>query len=142
MHNIRHALLVLSLLAFWYLFTGCRLDSKEILPLYKQYKFDSNIIAKLPLYDSLVSAILEKYSFFEQHINEKASYRSYRYMPASEDADGVKKIPVEIAPKIMEFYSKLGKSFIYGFDVFKDSTIKIYVRRSYLDSFDTDILEN
>lgn len=142
MNMFGQSIRILSLLFSLYFTAGCHLDSKEISSLYNQYKFDTEIIEKLPIYDSLVSAILEKSSFFQQHIDEEASYRSFKYMPLSDDADVVKKLPQEIAPKINQYYTKLGKDFIYGFDVFKDSTIKIYIRRSQPNTSQVNILEN
>ena len=138
----RQAVSILSLVFVLFSTAGCRLESKKIAPLYNGYKFDTNVIDKLPIYDSLVAAILEKSSFFQQHINEKASYRSFKYMPLSHEPDVIKKLPQEVAPKIDKYFAELGKDFIYGFDVFKDSTIKIYIRRSRSDSFQLDILEN
>lgn len=122
--------------------TGCRLEPDEIAPLYNHYQFDAKIINKLPVYDSLVSAILEQSSYFQQHIDEKASYRSFRYRPFSTDSDTFNKLPEEISPKINRYYNELGKGFIYGFDVFKDSTVKICIRRNYADSFRVEMLEN
>ena len=63
-------------------------------------------------------------------------------MPLSDQADVFKKLPQEVAPKIDHYFTKLGKDFIYGFDVFKDSTIKIYVRSSPLEKSQVDIEEN
>lgn len=139
---LRQPVTILSWLIVLYFTSGCRVDSKKIAPLYTGYQFDTNVIHKLALYDSLVAGILEKYSFFQQHINEKDSYRSFKYMPLSHELDVVKKLPPEVAPKIDKYFAKLGKDFIYGFDVFKDSTVKIYIRRSRSDSFQVDILEN
>jgi hypothetical protein len=129
-------------LLFFFCFTvGCRQDSEEVSSLYNQSRFDPNVIEKLPLYDSLVSAILEKSSFFQQSIDEKSSYRGYKYRPLSDDADVVKKLPQEVAAKINLYYNKLGKDFIYGFDVFKDSTIKICIRRNESNTSGVNIFE-
>ena len=132
----------LVILLFLFLATGCHLDSEEVSTDYKSYKFDPKVIEKLPIYDSLVSAILEKSLFFQQHINENDSYRAYKYMPLSDQADVFKKLPQEVAPKIDLYFTRLGKDFIYGFDVFKDSTIKIYIRNSPSEESQVDIEEN
>lgn len=100
------------------------------------------MIQKLPIYDSLASAILEKFPFFKQHINEKDSYRAYKYMPLSDQSDVFRELPVETGPRIDHYFTKLGKDFIYGFDIFKDSTIKIYIRRSSSEKSQVDIEEN
>ena len=132
----------LSILLFLYLSSGCHSVSDEVSAVYKSYKFDPKVIEKLSIYDSLTSAILEKFLFFQQHINENDSYRAYKYMPLSDQADVFKKLPQEVAYKIDHYFTKLGKDFIYGFDVFKDSTIKIYIRSSPSEKSQVDIEEN
>jgi len=132
----------LSIILFLYLSTGCHTDSEEVSDDYKSYKFDTKVIEKLPIYDSLVIAILEKYLYFQQHINENDSYRAYKYMPGSDQADVFKELPQEVGAQINNYFIKLGKDFIYGFDVFKDSTIKIYIRNSPSEEWQVDIEEN
>jgi hypothetical protein len=125
-----------------YLAAGCQSGSEEVSAEFKRYTFDPKVIEKLPVYDSLVSAILEKSLFFQQHINEKDSYRAYRYLPLSAQTDVFRKLPPEVAPKIDLLFTKLGKDFIYGFDFFKDSTIKIYIRKRLSEKSLADIEEN
>ena len=132
----------LAILLFLYLVTGCQLNSEKVSADYASYKFDPKVIEKLPIYDSLVSAILEKFIFFQQNINDNDSYRAYKYMPLSDKTDVFKKLPQEVAPKIDLYFTKLGKEFIYGFDVFKDSTIKIYIRNSPSEKLQVNIEEN
>ena len=141
-HFLSPFLARLLILLFLYIATGCHQNSEEVSDDYKSYMFDPKVIEKLPIYDSLTSAILENFSFFQQHINEDDSYRAYKYMPLSDQADVFKKLPEEVAPKINQYFTKLGKDFIYGFDVFKDSTIKIYIRSSPLEKSQVDIEEN
>lgn len=132
----------LSILLFLYLSTGCHINSEEVPDDYTSYKFDTTVIEKLLVYDSVAYAILGNFSFFQQHISENESYRAFKYMPGSDQADVFKKLPQEIAPKIDHYFTKLGKDFIYGFDVFKDSTIKIYIRISPSEELQVDIEEN
>ena len=132
----------LALLLFLYLATGCQLDSEKVSADYMSYKFDPKVIEKLPIYDSLVSAVLEHFLFFQQHFNENESYRAYRYLPLSDRADVFRELLPEVAPRIDQYFTKLGKDFIYGFDVFGDSTIKIYVRSSPSGEAQVDIEEN
>jgi hypothetical protein len=118
----------LALVLFLYLSIGCNEDSTYVDADYKSYQFDLKVIERLPMYDSVAFAILENIPVFHQYITEDDSYRAYKYMPSSEQPEVFKKLPVEVAPKIDRYLTMLGKDFIYGFDVFKDSTIKIYVR--------------
>ena len=141
-HSFRPFLTKLSVLFFVYLISGCHSEPEEVSRAYKSYHFDPKVIEKLPVYDSLAFAILENYSLFQQHINENDSYRAYKYMPLSDQADVFKNLPLEVAPKIDYYFTKLGKDYVYGFDVFKDSTIKIYIRSSPSEKSQEDIEEN
>jgi hypothetical protein len=99
------------------------------------------VIDKLPLYDSLVSSIIANFPSFERFIKEEDSYhRSFRYIPATEDPDVFIKLPPAAEPKVTPHYSRLGKD-IYGFDIFKDSSVKIYVRRRFSPASEVDIVE-
>ena len=126
-----------------YLFvaTGCSSDSKKTTAIYNNYKFDKQVIENLPVYDSLVHAILENYPSLQQYINEEESYRAYRYMALSNSNDLFKKLPRDGAVKVSKYLTQLGKNFIYGFDLFKDSTIKIYIRSSFSEKDQSEIKE-
>ena len=139
---IRSLLTRSSLLLLLCTAAGCKSEKEEISNDYNNYKFDPKVIEKLPVYDSLVSAILENFPLFQKHINDEDSYRAYKYMPSSDDIEVFKKLPQETTPKIDQYFTRLGKDFIYGFDVFKDSTIKIYVRKRCSEKSQIDIGEN
>jgi hypothetical protein len=132
----------LAILLLLYTITGCHSNSENVSSVYKNYKFDQKVIEKLPLYDSLASAILKKLSFFQQHMDLNESYHAYRYLPLSDQADVFKQLHPEVAPYIDPYLAKLGKDFIYGFDVLKDSTIKIYIRKNPSGKSEMDIEEN
>jgi hypothetical protein len=117
-----------ALLLVLYTITGCHSASKEIEPLYEDYKFDTAVIAKLPVYDSLASALMGKYPFLQQHMDTNESYRAYRYLPFSDQKDVFKELHHEIASVLEPIISKLGKDLFRGFDAFSDSTIKVYIR--------------
>jgi hypothetical protein len=138
----RPCLARLSIVVLLFPASGCHVDSEEVSAVYKSYKFDQKVIEKLPIYDSLATAVLEHFLFFQQHFNENESYRAYRYLPFSDQADVFRKLPQEVAPGIDPYFIKLGKDFIDGFDVFNDSTIKIYIRRSPSIEGGVDIEEN
>lgn len=132
----------LSVFLFLYVATGCHTGAEQAITDKKGYTFDLTVIEKLPIYDSLVTAILEKAAFFQQQINEHDSYRGCKYRPLSDQPDVIRKLPGEVAPKIEHYFNQLGKGFIYGFDVFKDSTVKIYIRTGPSDDPDVTIDEN
>lgn len=120
--------------------TGCKSENKA-LTAYKNHTFDTSVINKLPLYDSLASAILEKIPLIHQYIHADDAYHAFRFMPSSGEAEVFKKLPADLGNDIERHYNQLGTDFIYAFDVFKDSTIKIYLRKRTLDT-EVDFEEN
>lgn len=113
--------------------TGCKTENKALMA-YKSYTFDTAVIGRLPLYDSLVLAISAKLPLIYKHIHDNDSYHAFRYMPASKDAEVFTKLPTELGMDIDRCFSKIGVDNIYAFDIFKDSTIKIYIRTRVLKS--------
>lgn len=125
------------------LFVGAACNrSKENTSIYNDYQFDKQVMEKIPTYDSLVHAILENYPLFQSQIKEDDSYRAYRYMLNAGSNDLFKKLPSEKAIKINQYFTGLGEHFIYGFDLFKDSSIKIYIRSSIDERDQVTIREN
>jgi hypothetical protein len=122
--------------------TGCKTKKQNIEPVYENYKFDNKVIEKLPLYDSLATAISGKVHLFHKNIDSNASFQAFRYMPASTEAEVFKTLPAEIGIDMNRYFSELGKDFIYAFDVFRDSTIKIYVRNYRLEKTEVDVAES
>ncbi len=128
--------------SFLFLLAGCNTGKKAVEEEYNNYKFDQQVIDKLPLYDSLVFVIKANFSSFEKFIKDGDSYRSFRYIPNSEDPDVFIKLPPAAEPKISPYYNRIGKDLIYGFDLFKDSSIKIHVRARRSPTSEVDIVEN
>jgi hypothetical protein len=123
------------------IFVSCHnIDTNEVSGIYKTYHFDSTVITRLPLYDSLASAILEKYAYFKQFIKETDAYRSFKYVPNSSASDEHKSLPAEISPKIDRYFTELGAHYILGFTVYIDSSLKIHVRNrpSQTDPFNIE----
>jgi len=111
---------------------GCKTENKA-LTAYKAYSFDTTVINRLPLYDSLAAAISGKIQLIHSFIHDNDSYHAFRYMPASKDDEVFKKMPPEAGMDIDRYFNELGKDHIYAFDVFKDSSIKIYIRNRTLE---------
>ncbi|MEO6667916.1 MAG: hypothetical protein ABIN36_00485 [Ferruginibacter sp.] len=132
----------IALLFLLFLLGNCGPGPKEKISIYHIYKFDKQVIDKLPVYDSLVVAILENAPSLHSNMKEKDSYRSYRYMLYSDSTELFKKLTAEQAGKINRYFMQLGKNFFYGFDLFKDSSIKIYIRSSISEKDQVEIKEN
>lgn len=139
---IRRFLIQLSFVIFLFAITGCDTE-EEVKGEYDNYTFDPQVISKLPLYDSLATAIIENFPAFQKYIKDDDSYRSFRYMPyVMDDPDVYIKLPKAAASNIAPHFDRLGKDFIYGFDIFKDSSIKFFVRTNYVSKSQIDINEN
>lgn len=132
---------IFSLIIFFGI-TACNSERDKITPAFDDYKFDRRVIEKLPLYDSLTAGVLEKINVFLDIIDTTESYQAFRYMPEANELDAFKKLPDTIKTDIDNHFAKIGKDFIYGFDVFKDSSIKIYIRVKTIDSTAITIEEN
>lgn len=130
------------LLMFLYTAAGCGSGSNKILSLYNNYPFDTAVIEKLPVYDSLAAAISEKLPVLLKAIDTNEAYQAFRYMPASFETGVFAQLPPEAGTKIGQYCTALGANFFAGFDLFKDSTIKIYIRRLPVDTAMLDIEEN
>lgn len=124
-----------------YLAAGCHSNTDKV-SAYDNYKFDPKVIENLPVYDSLIFAIMEKFSLFQQNIDKNDAYQVYRYVPGSYEPGAFKKLLKEPGPMIDYYFAKLGKDLIYRFDVFRDSTIKIYIRYTPYEAGLVDIEEN
>lgn len=120
----------------------CHSNADKVLSAYNNYKFDLKVIENLPVYDSLILSISEKLSLFQNNIDKNDAYQVYRYIPESYEPGTSKKLLKEPGPKIDYYFAKLGKDLIYRFDVFKDSTIKIYIRNRPYEASQVDIEEN
>lgn len=132
----------LTIVMLLFVTAGCHFAPEEVPDDFTRYPFDKQVIEKIPVYDSLANAILENYPYFQKHMNLNESYHAYKYRPGSDQADVYSHLPPEITAGIDDYFSKLGKEFIHGFDVFEDSTIKLYVRNSLSELGQGTIEEN
>lgn len=140
--SLNKLLTKMFLLIFIWIAAGCQSNTNEVSAAYSNYKFDLKVIENLPVYDSLILSIWEKLSLFQQHIDKNDAYQVYRYIPDSYEPGTFQKLLKEPGPKVDYYFAKLGKDLIYRFDVFKDSTVKIYIRDWPYEATRVDIEEN
>jgi hypothetical protein len=131
-----------SLLIFILIASGCGSGDEKFKNVYNNYRFDTAVINKLPLYDSLASFVSANIALFHKYTDTSEAYQAFRYMPTAYDAGVYRQLPAELDSGISPIYKALGEHFIYGFDVFKDSTIKIYIRAYPVKKTMVDIEEN
>jgi hypothetical protein len=67
---------------------GCR--PKDFTPIYHSYTFDRQVIAKLPVYDSLINVLLEYYPSIREHTQTEPSYQ---FIPSAFSYDLYEKLP-------------------------------------------------
>ncbi len=130
------------LLIFIYIASGCGSGDEKFKTVYDNYRFDTAVIKKLPLYDSLARTISASQPLFQKYIDTSESFRAFRYMPAAYQEGVYRQLPPELDSGISPIYKALGDNFIYGFDLYKDSTIKIYIRAYPVKKTMVDIEEN
>jgi hypothetical protein len=125
-----------------FLNTACNTDKKLVVPVYDAYRFDTSVIARLPIYDSLANAITARLPVFHKILDKEEGYLAYQYMPASTEDWVHRQLPAEAGTDIGRWYNQIDSNFIYGFDVFRDSSIKIYIRTTKAESGLVDIEEH
>ena len=118
---------------------GCKTENKAVTA-WNNFTFDTAVMARLPLYDSLASAIVEKITLVHTYIHPDNAYFAFRYRTASSEPEVFTTLPAEMGTHINRHIGKLGPAYFYGFDVFKDSTIKIYIKSRSVQK--VDITEN
>jgi len=50
-------------------------------------------------------------------------------------------LPQEPGTKVKQWFKQLGDSLIFGFTLYKDSSVKIFVRDTYLDAYKLNVRE-
>ena len=109
---------------------GCGSNNKTYN--YKNHPFDTKVIAKLPLYDSISQVLLQNFSALQDEMKEHSSFDYGR----SKTANLVNPaLPAEAAEKINRYMKQLGDDFLTEFSVYKDSSIKYSVRDTDLKGY-------
>ena len=102
------------------------------------HRFDTQVINKLPLYDSLCNTILRNHAAF---IKNPGDNPFYQYIRRQDSLELYQIVSKQDGDKILNYFSQLGDNFIYGFDLYKDSSIKIHVRTTYLKANNLEVRE-
>jgi len=105
---------------------------------FKSQGFDKQVIANLPVYDSMVSVLVRNYSVLWRQVKQNASYH---YEPPTAGNNLYELLPAQDAAKVKEYTARLGDSCFYGFDLYKDSSVKFLIKESYLKRYDLYIRE-
>jgi hypothetical protein len=126
----------LSMIVLFFLAIGC--GSKGRSYDYKSHPFDQQVIAKLPLYDSISRVLLQNFPALQQEMKEHASF-DYSFAGTASFVNPT--LPQEAAQKIKAYQAQLGKEFLFEFSVYKDSSIKYSVRDTDLKDYDVTVRE-
>lgn len=128
---VRISIFCLSIFA-----ASCGTDSKTYD--YKSHRFDPQVIAKLPLYDSISHVLLQNFAALQDEMKEHSSF-DYGFSSSMSLVNP--KLPAEAAEKIERFRKELGKDFLTELSVYKDSTIKYSIRDTELKGYDVTARE-
>lgn len=126
------------ILAIAFVFAAVACGHKDLHTTFNNYHFDRQVVMKLPLYDSLVNVIMPNYPAPHQFNNGKTSYR---YVPASDGNELYKVFPQQKGDQIKHYLNQLGAELVYGFECYKDTTIKIMIRDIYIQKDHVNISE-
>ena len=105
---------------------------------FQNHKFDQQVIEKLPVYDNLSKDLLKYYPSIQDLIMKESVFR---YMISWDTNYLYKNLPAAGARNIKQYLTQLGENFIYGFEAYKDSTIKILIRDTYLEPYRLHVRE-
>ena len=119
-----------------FLVAGCH--SNEAPAELPDHPYDEQVIARLPVYDSLVHELLAYYPLLQKP-NENETYSMYKLSTDSNVLYG--RLPLQGANKVRQYFTQLGDDFIFGFQLYKDSSIKIFIRDSYSGQYNLTISE-
>jgi hypothetical protein len=126
----------LNIVLLLFLAGGC--GTKDKAYDYKSYPFDKEVMARLPLYDSLSRVLLANFAALQEEIRDHSSF-DYGRSPGASLVNP--KLPSEAAGKINGFMEELGEKYLAEFSVYKDSTIKFSVRDADIEGYDITVRE-
>lgn len=103
----------------------------------QRHPFDTIVINRIPVYDSLGQLIMKNFASLSSSIEEHYFY----YTHTTDTSVLLENFPPGDARRIHHYMNQIGEDNIYRFDVFKDSSIKFYIRDNYLDEYRLNIRE-
>lgn len=133
-NDFKHSIILLTVV---FAIMSCHSESGNVADTYNAYQFDSAIIEKLPLYDSLAKTIVTNISLFKLNTEEGDDTHAFRYMPGETNFNEFSELPASIEPQLSKILQTIGPNGIQGFDVYKDSSIKMFVRTTTLNTIIT-----
>ena len=126
----------ISVILLLFLVAGC--NSNQTPAELPDHPYDEQVITKLPVYDSLVNELLAYFPLIQKP-NENETYTMYSLSSDSNALYG--RLPAVGAAKVRQYFTQLGKGFIFGFQLYRDSSIKIFIRDSYSGTYNLTISE-
>jgi hypothetical protein len=111
---------------------GCGSNNKKTYN-YKNHPFDAQVIARLPLYDSISQVLLQNFAALKDEMKDHSSFDFGRSKTAILVNPA---LPADAAEKINHYMKQLGDDYLTEFSVYKDSSIKYSVRDTDLKGYD------
>lgn len=126
----------LLFIALFFLAAGCGSERKAYDA--KSHPFDQQVIARLPLYDSISRVLLQNFSALQEEMKEHSSF-DYSFSSTTGLVNPT--LPQEAAKRINSLQKQLGETFLFELSVYKDSSIKFSIRDTDLDGYDLTVRE-
>jgi hypothetical protein len=125
-----------------YLFFLCSCDTrKDFRKSFVERKYDSSVILRLKIYDSLRNYIIKNIDSLKPlHNYYSAYYYDFDKKLFWNPTDTIQ-FPKTLSSSIKEFFLTLGKGKILGFGISEDTTIDIMIRVTHLPEYFLDVRE-
>ena len=111
--------------------------TKTVKDIFNHELFDSGVISRLPLYDSLKNILVNNIDTIFNYLDSKGrgDFYNFFFIPGkgeSSDKIGLETLPAAIAPKIEAICRQLGEERILGFDLTRNQIlVNVVVKYSY-----------
>ena len=121
---------------------------------FQKTPFDLQVIANLPLYDSLKNIMVNNidtiFKFkdsrhFVYHgdtkrtTQENADFYIFNFTEPGRSEDGIDNMPAFLYPNVERIYRKLGKDNIFGFEFRRDSSLEIGAKSIYKENINASV---
>lgn len=117
-------------------------NEKDFKSDFEKHKFDQTVIDNLPRYDTLRKIVLDNYDSF--NLNDTNYRFTYFYnFDSLVQISGYSNydVPQKIYQTTVELFNEIGKEYIFGFTISKDSLFEIFVRNTHLTNYYLDVRE-
>lgn len=131
----------LAFLLFTFFLFSCR-NSKDFKSDFEAHNFDDKVIQNLPQYDTLRQIIFKRFDSFR--LSNSKTYFTYIYnFDTATHISGYSNtaIPKAIYSQTIQLFERIGRDNLFGFTIYKDSTVEFLIRNTHLKKYYLDFRE-